>query len=291
MAAPTENQIASLTQQLEEDELSVLEGYRTKAERQMIYMLPYILPTDQRLLLIEWLFEQCEPGIFQTSDFLAGESEKVTNIELACRQYGIRQQGKRSLEFSIKGTNGITEAINFLWEIVDFTRELLLFENLQNPLQTVANNVKLINFISQNSDSVFTEKVRLFSPGFPKLDDNEHEQQSKLEATRDELNEHIVQWQKEYEQLQASFDSSLAHNTTDESFEKLESSLKETREQIVTFKQECESGLRTKLLKIQENNLSGVEPLVHSVYAHRIETGKVSDNVSSILSTLNELQS
>lgn len=154
-------------------------------------MLPYILPTDQRLMLLEWLFEQVEPGVFQSNDFISSELEKYKRLALLCKQYGIRPLGKHTLEDSIQGTNGAFEAIEFLWEVIDFARQLILFDNLQNPQIKVTNNVKLVNFITQSSSKIFTDHVRLFSPGFPKLDDNDHELQSKLEVARDELKEHL----------------------------------------------------------------------------------------------------
>eukprot|EP00345_Euplotes_harpa_P005629 CAMPEP_0168318038 /NCGR_PEP_ID=MMETSP0213-20121227/240_1 /TAXON_ID=151035 /ORGANISM="Euplotes harpa, Strain FSP1.4" /LENGTH=305 /DNA_ID=CAMNT_0008319027 /DNA_START=163 /DNA_END=1080 /DNA_ORIENTATION=- len=289
-STPKESQIASLTKQLDREELDVLEEYKQEAGDVVIFMLPYILPTDQRLLLFEWLFDKCEPGIFLSSDFISSESAKVSNLELACRQYGIRQQGKRPLADSIKGTNGITEAINFLWEVTDFTRHLILFENLENQQTNVGNNIKLVNFISTNSQKVFTENVRLFSPGFPRLDEVDYESQPKLEKTHDELTAHLERSKQELDELKSHFDMSLTENASDSEFGQLEAILKQCRDSVIVFKQECESGLRTKLTKIQENSLSGVESLIESVYSLRTNVGKVSDDVGEIFSTANELQ-
>ena len=251
-------------------------------------MLPYLLPTDQRLLLFEWIFDLIEPGIFRTNEVISKNKSK--SIELAWKQYGIKQQGKRTLEESINGTNGITESINFLWEVVDFARNLIIFENLENQQTNVSNNIKLINFISQNSAKIFTENVRLFSPGFPRLDENDHEWFAKIEQIKSELNLHLEKSTQELKELEIAFDQSLAENASSEEFELLEKTLKETRDNIIVFKQEWESGFRNKLTKIQENSLSGVEDLIENVYSLRKQTGKVSDNVGIILSTINELQ-
>ena len=282
-----ETQIASLTKQLDEDQQEVLEDYRLVAGEITNFMLPYFLPTDQRLLLFEWLFELCEPGIFKTNEFANGE--KVRNLELAWKQYGIKQQGKRPIEESIRGTNGITEAINFLWEVVDFARHLLIFENLENQQLNVSNNIKLVNFICQNSAKVFTENVRLFSPGFPKLDEVDHESIGKVMQTKDELKAHLEKSKKELKEQEQVIDQSLTENATPQELETLEITLKETRDNVVLFKQEWESGFKNKLAKIQENSLSGVESLVENVYYLRQKSGKISDNVGCILSTVNEL--
>jgi hypothetical protein len=86
---------------------------------------------------------------------MSSESDKVTNIEIACRQFGIKQQSKRPLTNSIKGINGITESINFLWEIVNFIKQLILFENLQDPHMKIQSDLKLLNYVCQNRDQIF----------------------------------------------------------------------------------------------------------------------------------------
>lgn len=290
MPPPTQNQVSSLTQQLDEDDIEELEKYKESASECILYMLPYILPTDQRLKLIEWLLQQIEPTIFENSDFMTSDTEKVTNLEIACRQYGIRQQGKRPLGNSIKGVNGITEAINFLWELVDFVKQLILFENLKNPHQKMMNNNKLVNYITQNCSQIFCENVRLFSPGFPKCEESEHEPESKIKDTHDQIQSHVSQCKEEFTKMQSEFDTQLAQNTSKESFDQLESSLKQARDQVITFKQEYESGYISRLNNIQDSNQPPIEDLVRSVHSHRLKTGKVSDDLTQILSTLNELK-
>ncbi|CAI2374958.1 unnamed protein product [Moneuplotes crassus] len=290
IAPPTENQLESLEQQLDPEEKDILDNYRIQTGNIINYMLPYVLPTDQRLQLLEWLFEQNEPDIFKADGFLDSDSCKLSNLELACSQFGIKGQTKRSLNSSIQGINGITEAINFLFEVTEVTRQLLLFENLENSQQQIDRNNQLMNFIAGNSNQVFTTEVRLFSPGFLKLDDLQYESKEKLSEAKDSLEQHVDQLRHDYEQLQQTIDKKLAVNATDSDFEALESSLKKTRSCVVEFKQECEAGLRTKLNKINENSLSGVEPLVEQVYEKRQQIDPISSNLRQILATLNELQ-
>lgn len=152
------------------------------------------------------------------------------------------------------------------------------------------HNVDLVNFISLNQAKIFTTSVRLFSPGFPMLDDNQHELHSNLQKTKENMIEYSALTELEYEKIKENFNPNLSQNMTDSDIANLESTLKATRDNMVAFKQECESGLKTKLSKIQETSLSGLEPLIDSVYSHRSQTGKVSDNVSQVLSIMNEIQ-
>ena len=195
-------------------------------------MLPYVLPTDQRLQVIEWLFDLCEPGLFQTDDFIDSPNQKLSNLVSAWRQFGIRSSSKIPLEDSVQGTNGLTEAINHLSEITEVVRQLLCFENIENPQLKIENDNKLLNFISSNNSQIFTPQVRLFSPGFLKLDDLEYESESKLTQARDDLATHLENYRKEYQRLEENFEKDLGQNTSNEGFDKLEQTLKNTRERV-----------------------------------------------------------
>ena len=166
------------------------------------------------------------------------QPDKATSLCLACRQFGILISAKDQLEAYITGVAGVDKAIDYLWEVVDFTRQLILFDNLEEPKVQVMNNHNLVNFICQNQSKVFTENVRLFTPGFPKLDENEHEHPERLQKTKSEIIDYLVNTRMEHKILNEKSDPRLAENMTDHDLECLENNLKDTRDQIVRFKQE-----------------------------------------------------
>mmetsp|Transcript_15263 Transcript_15263/g.16988 ORF Transcript_15263/g.16988 Transcript_15263/m.16988 type:complete len:110 (+) Transcript_15263:473-802(+) len=109
---------------------------------------------------------------------------------------------------------------------------------MENPQNKIKNDVKLINYISSNSNQIFTPKVRLFNPGFLKLDDVDYEHEDKISQARDDLKIHLETVRKDFKEMDSKFEKQLSQNTTDEEFDIFEKTLKDTRERVIEFKQE-----------------------------------------------------
>jgi hypothetical protein len=114
--------------------------------------LPYILPTDQRLGLLEWLLETIEPQILDQVDIMISNMRPEENLENALRQFGFKG-------FDISGSGGLSSSINDLWKLTEMTMHHRIVENQEDPYVAMRGNLEILDQIATHQKGVFKDSV------------------------------------------------------------------------------------------------------------------------------------
>ncbi len=105
----------------------------------------------------------------------------------------------------------------------------------------------MLNAVALQSEALFSDKVRLFPPGFPREDDSSHDTEVNLKQLRDEYRRNLDEVKVEADLIAQQFTPKLAESVTPSTLESLATTISELQTRIVQLKQDSEAGLLMQL--------------------------------------------